>query len=176
VTLAFIYLLIFLGGATLFLVTGLLRRLLHPAELGDHVINPSHEHWLSHHSPLADIAVSFATVFGLTTFVVHGVTSLDPLTEILIGAGAGIVGVIILKLLMGRIDDPIHTVEAHPDSATVVKEIPARGFGQVQISVAGTALKLAAKSGTGRVIHAGTVVEILDRQESVVTVSPTPSD
>ena len=102
--------------------------------------------------------------------------SFDPLPEVLIGAGAGIAGVIILKLLMGRIDDPIHSVEAHPDSATVVKEIPARGFGQVQISVAGTALKLAAKSGTGSAILPGTVVEILDRQESVVTVSPTPSD
>jgi hypothetical protein len=172
VTFGFIYLLIFLGGFTLALVTGLLRRLLDPAELSENVTAPSHEHWLSHHSPISDFAVSFATLFGLATFVVHGVASLGPVHEIGIGLVAGMAGLVIIKLCLGRIHDPIHSVEDHPDNATVVKEIPANGFGQVQIVVAGTLLKLAARSGSGKSIPPGTVVEIMDRQESVVTVSP----
>jgi len=173
VTFSFIYLLIFLGGFTLLLVTGLLRRLLDPAELADHITAPTHEHWLSHHSPKSDLAISFATLFGLATFVVHGVASLSPVHEIGIGLAAGVSGLVIIKLCLGRIHDPIHNVEDHPDDATVVKEIPANGFGQVQITVAGSPLKLAARSGSGRPIPPGTVVEILDRQESVVVVSPT---
>ena len=171
-TFSFIYLLIFLGGFTLALVTGLLRRLLDPAELAEHITAPSHEHWLSHHSPISDLAVSFATLFGFATFVVHGVASLDPLHEIGIGLAAGVSGLLVIKLCLGRIHDPIHTVEDHPDDATVVKEIPANGFGQVQISVAGSPLKLAARSGSGKAILPGTVVDILDRQESVVVVTP----
>ena len=174
VTLSFIYLLIFLGGVTLVVVTGLLRRLLHPADLGDHVINPSPEHWLIHHSPITDLAISFATVFGLATFVLHGVAPLDVSHEIAIGVAAGAVGVVVLKLLLGRMVDPIHTVEAHSGKATVTKEIPAAGFGQVEISVSEGTLKMAAKSGTGEPIPTGTVVEVLDRQESVIVVVPAP--
>lgn len=171
-TLSFIYLLIFLGGVTLVCVRGLVRRLLHPVELGSHVTNPSHEHWLSHQTPVADMAVSFATVFGLTTFIIHGYASLHPSREIAYGVAAGLVGVVVLRILMGRIDQPIRTIEAHTGKATVVKEIPASGFGQVEISVGGSTLKLAARSGTGKPIPPGTVVEVLDRQESVIVVKP----
>jgi hypothetical protein len=172
VTLSFIYLLTFLGGSTLALVTGLVRRLLHPSALADHVTAPSHEHWLIHHTPISDLIISFATVFGLTTFVVHGVASMSPGREIAIGAGAGLIGVVILKILLGRIDDPIHIFEEKHEDPVVVREIPANGYGQIEVTVEGAPLKMAARSNAGRPIPAGTVVEILDRQESVVVVEP----
>jgi hypothetical protein len=59
-------LLIFLGGFTLSLVTGFARRLLHPTELCDNVVVPSHEHLHGLRFPAADILASFLTVFGFT--------------------------------------------------------------------------------------------------------------
>jgi hypothetical protein len=169
VTWGFFYLLVLLGGLTLALVTGMVRRLLHPVELCDNVVHPSHEHWSSQHTPKSDLVISFLTLFGLTTFAVHGLTSLDPPREIAIGVGGGLVGVVLTRLWLRHIADPIHQVEEHPGRATVVREIPANGFGQVEISVSGNPLKLAAKS-SGDPIPEGAVVEILDRQESVVVV------
>jgi hypothetical protein len=175
VTWGFFYLVVLLGGFTLAIVTGLVRRLLHPTELcDDEVVAPSHDHWYSQHTPFSDLAVSFTALFGLTTFVVHGVAALDPVHEVAIGAAAGLVGVVVIRAWMGRIRDPIHQVEEHPDNATVVREIPPNGFGQVEVIVHGSRLKLAAKSSTGAPISPGTVVEILDRQESVVVVAPSP--
>jgi hypothetical protein len=173
VTWGFLYLFVFLGGFTLALVTGLVRRILHPSELCDHVVVPSHEHWHSHHSPRSDLAISSATFFGLATLLVHGVSSFDPAREIAIGVVAGLIGAVVVRFWLGRIHDPIHRVEKHPENAVVVREIPANGFGQIEVTVAGSLLKLAAKSSAGIPIESGTVVAILDRQESVVVVSPT---
>ena len=170
-TWGFFYLLALLGGLTLALVTGLVRRLVHPSELCDGVVHPSAEHWSSQHAPKSDFAISFLTLFGLTTFAVHGLTSFGPLRELAIGFGGGIVGVVLIRMWMGHISDPIHQVEGHPDQAIVVRDIPANGFGQVEVTVSGARLKLAAKS-SGDAIPEGTVVQILNRQESVVVVEP----
>jgi hypothetical protein len=171
-TWGFVYLLVFLGGLTLAIVTGLARRVLHPSELCGEVTAPSHEYWDSQHRPQSDVVISFATLFGLATLLVHGVTTLAPTREILIGAAAGLLGTVVIRSWMGRICDPSRQFEGHPDSATVIRPIPGNGFGQVEISVAGTRIKLAAKSSTGAAIQPGTQVDILDRQESVVIVSP----
>ena len=171
-TWGFVYLLVFLGGLTLAIVSGLARRVLHPSELCSEVTAPSHEHWYSQHRPQSDIVISFATLFGLATLVIHGVTAFDPSREILIGAAAGLLGTVLITSWMGRVCDPMRQIEGHPDHATVTRQIPANGFGQVEIAVDGERLKLAAKSSTGSAIQPGTEVEILDRQESVVIVSP----
>jgi hypothetical protein len=174
-TWGFMYLLVLLGGLTLAIVTGLARRVLHPSELCGEVTAPSHEHWYAQHRPQSDIVISFAVLFGLATLLIHGVTTLDPTREILIGAAAGLVGTVVIKAWMGRICDPIGQIEGHALQATVIRPIPSNGFGQVEISVAGTRLKLAAKSSTGAAIQPGTEVDILDRQESVVIVAPSPT-
>jgi membrane protein implicated in regulation of membrane protease activity len=171
-TWGFVYLLVFLGGMTLAIVTGLARRVLHPSELCDEVTAPSHEHWSSQHRPQSDVVISFAVLFGLATLLIHGVTALDPTREILIGAAAGVLGAVVIRSWMGRVCDPSRQIEGHSKRATVIRPIPANGFGQVEISVAGRRFKLAAKSSTGSAIQPGTEVEILDRQESVVIVSP----
>ena len=174
VTWGFAYLLIFLGGFTLSLVTGFARRLLHPTELCDNVVVPSHEHLRGLRYPAADLLASFLTLFGFACLIAHGVTSLAPLHEMAIGAGAGLVGIFILKSWLYRVCDPCEQLDEDPHNVRVVREIPAKGYGQVEVSVAGTPLKMAARTDQSQPIPVGALVKILDRTESVVVVRSQP--
>jgi hypothetical protein len=171
VTWGFAYLLIFLGGFTLSLVTGFARRLLHPTELCDHVIVPSHEHLRGMRFPAADALASFLTLFGLASLVVHGLASMKPIPEMAIGAGAGLVGIFGLKSWLRRVCDPCEMLEGNPNTVRVVREIPPRGYGQVELSVEGSQLKMAARTDQSQPIPVGALVKILDRSESVVVVA-----
>lgn len=164
--------LIFLGGFTLALVTGFGRRLMHPSDLCDHVVVPSHEHLWSMRFPAADVLASFLTLFGLTALVVHGVTTLAPQHEIAIGSVAGLFGIIILRTWLHRVCDPCEQIQPGTHEVRVVREIPSKGYGQVEVTMDGAQLKLAARSDTTAPIPVGAVVEILDRSESVVVVVP----
>jgi hypothetical protein len=169
-------LLIFLGGFTLSLVTGFARRLLHPTELCDNVVVPAHEHLHALRVPAADILASFLTVFGLVSLGIHGVTPLAERHVILIGAGFGLIGVFVLRSWLGRVCDPSEKVKEDAALVRVVREIPANGYGQVELSIEGALLKLAARTDQSGPIPVGEIVEILDRTESVVVVksqSPT---
>jgi membrane-bound ClpP family serine protease len=169
-------LLIFLGGFTLALVTGFARRLLHPTQLCDNVVIPAHEHLHGLRFPAADILASFLTVFGLVSLVVHGVTPFPERHVILIGVGSGLIGVFALRWWLRRVCYPSEQLKGHPALVRVVREIPANGYGQVELSVEGTLLKMAARTDQSGPIPVGEIVEILDRSESVVVVksqSPT---
>ncbi len=170
VTWGFGYLLIFLGGFTLAMVTGFARRLLHPCELCDHVVLPSHEHLHGLRFPAADLLASFLTLFGLASLLVHGLTSFAPIHEIAVGAVAGVVGIFALRFWLSRVCDPSEQLANDLQKVRVVREIPANGYGQVEVSVEGAQLKLAARSEEDHPIPEGTLVEILDRRESVVIV------
>jgi membrane protein implicated in regulation of membrane protease activity len=170
VTLGFAYLLIFLGGFTLSLVTGFARRLLHPTELCDNVVVPSHEHLRGLRFPLADILASFLTLFGFTALVVHGITSLAPPKVTAIGVAAGLIGVFALKSWLYRVCDPSERLNGKAGLVRVVREIPANGYGQVELSIDGAQLKMAARTDQSGPIPVGEIVEILDRTESVVVV------
>jgi len=172
VTWGFAYLLIFLGGFTLSLVTGFARRLLHPTQLCDNVVVPSHEHLRGLRFPAADLLSSFLTLFGFTSLVVHGLTSLAPSRVTAIGAGAGIVGIFALRTWLYRVCDPSEQLNDNLQKVRVVREIPANGYGQVEVTLDGTQLKLAARTEMPEPIPVGSVVEILDRTESVVVVKP----
>ena len=169
-TWGFAYLLIFLGGFTLSLVTGFTRRLLHPTELCDNVVVPSHEHLHGLRYPAADLLASFLTLFGLASLVAHGVTSLAPRHEMAIGVGAGLVGIFALKSWLYRVCDPTEQLDDDAQAVRVVREIPAKGYGQVEVSVEGAQLKMAARTDQSGPIPVGTLVQILDRTESVVVV------
>lgn len=171
-TLGFIYLILFLGGFLLALVTGLVRRLLHPTALFEDVVAPSHEHWRAHHTPVTDLLVSFVTLFGLVTLVVHGLATLGPPREIAIGVGAGLLGAIALRAALGRGRGPDRGEDDGHPHATVVREIPTLGFGQIELPVSGRTVKLAARGETAEPIPVGARVRILDRRESVVVVAP----
>ncbi len=172
VTWGFAYLLIFLGGFTLALVTGFGRRLIHPSDLCDHVVVPSHEHLSSMRFPAADILASFLTLFGLTALIVHGVTALAPKHEIAIGFVAGLFGIIALKTWLRKVCDPCEHLQSGDQEVRVVREIPSKGYGQVEVVMKGVQLKLAARSDVTAPIPVGAVVKILDRSESVVVVVP----
>lgn len=170
-TWGFLYLLLFLGGLTLAVVTGLVRRMLHPSELCDHqVVVPSHEHWQAAYAPRTDLLVAFTTVFGLTTLAVHGLTSLDPVREIGIGAAIGALGAIVLRAWMRHICHPLGVIGEAADEVTVVRDIPAAGFGQIKVNAGGAHTTLAARSADGTTIPAGTPVELLDSADSVAVV------
>ena len=169
-TWTFAYLLTFLGGVTVALVSGFARRLLHPTQLCDNVVLPSHEHLHGIRFPAADILSSFLTLFGFTALVVHGVTSLALKNEIAIAAAAGIVGIVIFRTWLRRVCDPCEQLAGETKQVRVVREIPSNGYGQVEVTIQGTPLKLAARSDQSGPIPIGTLVEILDRSESVVVV------
>jgi membrane protein implicated in regulation of membrane protease activity len=175
VTIGFAYLLIFLGGFTLALVTGFARRLLHPTELCDHVVVPSPEHLSGLRSPIGDVAASFLTLFGLTCLLVHGLLSLGPGREIAIGTVAGLFGIVALRSWLRQICNPAEQLVRQSAPVRVVREIPASGYGQVEVRLEGRPLKLAARSEDRQRIAIGTVVEILDRSESVAVVKRLPA-
>jgi len=173
VTWTFCYLVIFLVGFTLALVGGLVRRLLHPCELADRVIVPSHEHWASLRTPRADLVVSFLTGFGASGLVVHGTAHLDTRHELAAAAGGGIVLAALVRWWMCReVKAPADPAACLSATATVVREIPPRGFGQVEVEVHGCRVKLAARTEAGRPIGPGETVRVVDRQESVLVVAP----
>jgi membrane protein implicated in regulation of membrane protease activity len=172
VTWGFAFLLIFLGGFTLSLVTGFARRLLHPTELCDHVVLPSHEHLHSLRFPAADLLSSFLTVFGCVCLLAHGLTPLAPPTVVALGTVAGIIGIFVFRSWLSRVCDPTDKLEATILQVRVVREIPSDGYGQVEVEIEGTPLKLAARGNSSQSIPVGSVVEILDRSESVVVVRP----
>ena len=172
VTWSFLYLAIFLLGFTLALVSGLVRRILHPSELARNVTVPSHEHWADLHTPRTDLLTSFLTVFGLVTFVLQGTTSMGPRREVLIGGAVGCIGAFILRLWLCRTCDPSSGLRCQGADARVVRAIPANGFGQVEVDVGGCMVKLAARTTLSSPISEGALVRILDRQESVVIVEP----
>jgi hypothetical protein len=55
-----------------------------------------------------------------------------------------------------------------------VREIPANGYGQVEVSIHGNQLKMAARTDQSQPIPVGALVQILDRTESVVVVQFQP--
>ena len=169
-TWGFAYLLIFLGGFTLSLVTGFARRLLHPTELCDNVIGPSHEHLHGLRYPAADLLASFLTLFGLASLITHGLTSLAPRNEMAIGVVSGLVGIFALRSWLYRVCDPTEQIDGDSNVVRVVREIPAKGYGQVELSVQGAQLKMAARTDQSQPIPVGALVKILDRTESVVVV------
>ena len=175
VTWAFAFLLIFLGGFTLSLVTGFARRLLHPTDLCDHVVVPSHEHLHSLRFPAADLLASFLMVFGLISLTVYGLTKAAPSHAIGAGAFAGVIGIFVLRSWLCRVRDPCENLAASSQEIKVVREIPANGYGQVEVTLAGNQLKLAARTEAGKAIPVGAVVDILQSTESVVVVRPSKS-
>ena len=169
-TLAFFYLLVFLLGFTLALVTGLVRRILHPTQLCDGIVIPTAEHWASLQTPRADMIISFFTMFGFTSLVLHGTTELAPRREILVAAAVGAVGALILRAWLCKACDPQRGLRCQGANAVVVRRIPEGGFGQIEVDVGGCRVKLAARSQGGTAIEEGATVTILDRHESVVIV------
>jgi membrane protein implicated in regulation of membrane protease activity len=170
VTLRFAFLILFLAGATVALVTGLVRRALRAGSREGRAPAAAHHHWQVEATPLTDLAVSFVTVFGLVAYLVHDLARLKPPAEAGIGVAAAVVGSFALRAWMCR-GESCHQSPSG-ETATVVRDIPAEGYGQVEMEVDGNRVTLAARSEVSSVIPAGSKVMLVDRQESVVVVRP----
>lgn len=173
VTVGFVYLILFLGGFTVALVTGLFRRALQPSLTGATPTAPAHHHVQLAATPLSDLAAAFVTVFGLAAFLLHGFTSLAPTPEVAMAAGIGLVGAVALRAWMAHRGPGAGDVDA-VTTASVVRDIPPSGFGQIALLVEGHRVTMAARSEAAEVIPAGSAVEVIDQRESVVTVRPLP--
>jgi membrane protein implicated in regulation of membrane protease activity len=173
VTVGFVYLILFLGGFTVALVTGLLRRAFQPLAHAAPPAAPVHQHWQLASTPFWDFAAAFLTVFGLTAFTLHGVTALALGPEVALAAAAGLIGALALRSRIGhRSITRDHALDAESSTASVVRDIPPSGFGQIELEVEGNRVTMAARSESLETIAAGTAVEVIDRSESVVTVRP----
>ena len=87
-----------------------------------------------------------------------------------IGVVSGLVGIFALRSWLYRVCDPTEQIDGDPNVVRVVREIPAKGYGQVELSVQGAQLKMAARTDQSQPIPVGALVKILDRTESVVVV------
>ncbi len=175
-TWAFTYLVIFLLGFTLAIVTGLVKRLLYPSDLCDSVIVPAHEHWARLHTPKTDLLVSFLTFFGLAALLLQGLTTMSHQFEIIIGCAIGLVGAVIFRGWLCKTCEPAKHLDASHGTAMVTRTIPTNGFGQIELQVGNFFVKLAARSYGDEPIPSGTTVTILERDESIVIVSPCEDD
>lgn len=171
-TWGFVFLILFLAGFSLALIGGLVRRMLHPYKLCDHVVVPSHEHWAAGRTPLFDFTVSFLTGFGAVALALYGLTTMSILEDVGIAVLAGLVIAFAVRAWLCRAVMPIGPSQAKENTARVVRRIPQDGFGQVEVEVSGCRVKLAARSESASDIDSGVFVRVIDRQESVVVVEP----
>lgn len=170
-TVGFVFLILFLGGFTIALVTGLVRRALRSSRAGALHSAPAHHHWQHAATPVWDCTAAFVTLFGLASFLLHGLTSLALTQELALGAGIGLAGAVALRAWMATTGGHACGVAA-ATTASVVSDIPPSGFGQIELLVEGTRVTMAARSESAETIPAGSAVEVVDQRESVVTVRP----
>lgn len=164
-TWAFVYVVALVVGLVLATVTGLLRDLRNLS---------SHHHLIVPH---ADQHSAFLAILGRRVAIgmfLFGVAGLamgtrwmsEPRITLLVALGAGVVG-LVLGLALLRRPSP---KAARSDRATVVREIPPGGYGQVKLERDGGSVVLAAQSVDHTPIPAGSEVEVVDSTRSVVTV------
>jgi hypothetical protein len=163
VTWSFLFLAVLLVGLVVTATSGLLRRMtVH--RLCHQVTVPAPEH----HSALVTRIGQRVSV-PLVAFGVIGLVLLnsEPGTRLLLAGAGGAV-----TALAGFVVFRTWLAELPPLRAVVALEIPANGFGQVEIDQGKRTIRLAARSADGQAIAAGSEVEMVDCESSVLTVRP----
>jgi hypothetical protein len=90
----------------------------------------------------------------------------DPRRILVISLAVGVVGFVLALFLLRTPCDEIR----HIEKATVVRDIPPGGYGQVRFERKGGSVLLAAQNVDSAVIPAGCAVEVVDCTRSVVTI------
>jgi len=166
-TWAFLFMAVFLVGMILAAVTGLLGDLRSLAR-SRHMVAPPHLATVSGIARCLSVGLTAFGLFGLlSTF--HHRGGIDPVHTLGVAVAAGILGLaiaIVARAVLARCAKP----RAGFETATVVREIPAQGFGQIQIPGSCGVMTLAARAEDGAAIASGTQVEIVDSQRSVIVV------
>ena len=164
-TWAFIYLVALLVGLVLATVTGLLRDLRNLSR-HHHLVVPHPDQQSAFLALLGRRLAVGSFLFGLVGLAIGSRGVSRPGLTVPIALGAGLVGFV---LGVGLYRRP-RVVTVHGDSATVVRDIPPGGYGQVRLQRAGGSFILAAQNLDQTLIPAGSAVEVVDSTHSVVTV------
>jgi hypothetical protein len=167
VTWPFVYLVLLVVGLVGAGVTVVLRRL--PLAFLRHPVSvPKPEQ----HFTFASLVTRRASVglasFGLIGLVLSDVRPLLPVETTASIALGGALAATLLAMLLLR--SPCGVLLSRQSRAEVIREVPPGGYGQVRLFQEGRAIVMAAKNVGPRPIPAGSTVEVLDCESSVLSV------
>jgi hypothetical protein len=165
VTWAFGYLVAFLVGLVLATVTGLLRDLPYLSR-HHHLVVPHPDQQSAVLALLGRRLAVGLFLFGVVGLVAGGRRLSEPRFTFPVALGAGVLGFVLSLAVLRRPSGEA----AHVERATVVREIPPGGYGQVRVERDGGSVVLAAQNVDRTVLVAGSEVEVVDCTHSVVTV------
>jgi hypothetical protein len=163
VTWAFLYLAVLLVGLVLAGPTGLWNRLRshrHP------VVVPHPEQHFAFLNVVGQRISVGLVFFGVGGLVAAQFRAFDPRYSLLVALGAGTLFSVLALFVLST---PCAS-DRGASTAKVVRDIPAGGYGQVQLLDIGRPVIMAAKSIDGEAIAAGSDVELVDCQSSVISV------
>ncbi|HVN31412.1 MAG TPA: hypothetical protein VMT45_05460 [Thermoanaerobaculaceae bacterium] len=164
-TWAFAYLAALIVGLVLASVTGLLRDV-RSLSRHRHLVVPHADQYPAFLNVLGRRLAIGLVFFGVVGLVVGARWVSDRPSTALAALVAGVAGLVLGFLFYRR---PSARTDRH-EHATVVREIPPGGYGQVRFERAGGSVVLAAQNIDQIVIPAGSEVEVVDATRSVVTV------
>jgi hypothetical protein len=165
VTWAFIYLVALVVGLMLASVTGLLRDLKNLSR-HHHLIVPHPDQQSAFLALVGRRLAIGSFLFGLVGLALGARRVPHPSVTFGVALGAGLVGVVLGVVLYRR----PRVTKTPGGSATVVRDIPPGGYGQVRLEREGRSFVLAAQNIDQAPIPAGAEVEVVDSTRSVVTV------
>ncbi len=162
-TWTFLYAAALVVGLALGAVTGLLRNL---RLLAHHLVVPHPDLHSAVPTLLGKRLAVGLVAAGLVGLVLSARPLADPKHTLVIAAGSAAVALVLAVALLRPRCAELLTA----DRATVVRDIPPGGYGQVRFEREGGSVVLAAQSVDATTIPAGTEVEVVDCTRSVVTV------
>jgi membrane protein implicated in regulation of membrane protease activity len=163
VTWAFLYVATLLVGLALAAVTGLLRDVAGLAR-NSAVVAPQQNTHAVVLSRLLRCVAAASVAFGMVGLALTALRPLHRRAALNSALGAAVLAVACGVLLQRR----RHARMRQEGLATVVREIPAGGYGQIRIE--GSPTVLAAQGADREAIPIGATVEVVDSERSVVTV------
>lgn len=172
-TWAFLFMAVFLVGVILAAVTGLLGDLRSLAR-NRYMVAPPHLATVSGIARCLSVGMIGFGLFGLFS-IFHHRGSVDPVHTFGVAVVAGLLALAIAVAARAVLARCARTPGAI-ETATVVREIPANGFGQIQVPGTCSTMTLAARAEDGAAIAIGTEVEIVDSQRSVIVVRERRND
>jgi hypothetical protein len=164
-TWAFAFLVCLVLGLVLSGISGLLAGLPFPA-LHRHLVVPEPEHRTSSFNTLARRVGVGLAVFGAMGLVLSAWVDFTLRTTLAAALAAAGAATLVVALLLRR----RCAVAAAAEYATVVREIPPGGYGQVRFQQGESVVVMAARSDDPASIPTGSAVEVVDCLRSVVTV------
>ena len=163
-TWAFAYAAALVVGLALASVTGLIRDL---RSLARHHLVVPHPDQQSAFLALLGRRLAVGLVFAGIVGLVMGARRIsEPRITAMVSFGVGLVGFVVALAALRR---PCPAV-VYNQKATVVRDIPPGGYGQVRLQRVGGSVVMAAQNVDEAVIPAGSEVEVVDCTRSVVTI------